>query len=246
MEYRYAEQKGINDEAFKKDEELSRNIQDMAKELETKSEQQQENSFVELNSLREQIAALAEKQEEASAAESAGKAAASAADAASLQKLQEDLEGLKKEATSAAEDSEAVAKLRGDLQALKQGSEEFQTNQSKTNEEQTKKNEAMDQVTKAMTGFEEKFGSLVQEQAELLGKVETKAENKDLQTVRARVEGGFNALVTKMEADRWIRSQADVIADGISQNFLGLIDSTCEKLSLRVQKVESALSDTSA
>merc|ERR1719389_1629379 len=113
----------------------------MAKELETKSEQQQENNFVELNSLREQIAALAEKQEEASAAESAGKAAASAADAAALQKLREDLEGLKKEASSAAEDSEAVAKLRGDLQALKQGSEEFQTNQSKTNEEQTKKNE---------------------------------------------------------------------------------------------------------
>jgi len=134
--------------------------------------------------------------------------------------------------------------------ALKQGTDQFQTSQTKTNEEQTKKSDAADQTNKdrdaSSKGFEEQLGAMVQTCADLTGKVETMAKKEEVTQLKARVEGGFNAIVVHMEAERWVKSNCDTVADGISQSFLGLVDQTCEKLALRVSKVESALSDTGA
>jgi len=192
IEYRYAEQKGINDEAYAKDKELS-----------------------------DRIDVLAKTGEEHSA-----------------------------KATSSAEESEAVAKLRGDVTGIKQSTEAFHSSQTKTNEEQAKKNETYDQINKdrdaAVAGFEEQLGSMVQSCADVMGRVDSMAKKEDVKKLKARVDGGFNALVVQMESERWLKANTDSVADGIGQAFMSLVDQTSEKLSVRVQKIENALSDSGA
>jgi len=192
LEYRYAEQKGINDEAYTKDKELS-----------------------------DRLDGLAKKDGEESA-----------------------------KAASSAEDSEAVAKLRGDVLAIKQSGEEFHTSQTKTNEEQAMKSEVFHKINKdrdkAAAGFEEQLGSMVQSCADVMGRVDSMAKKEDLKKLKARVEGGFSALVVQMESERWLKANVDSVADGIGQAFMSLVDQTSERASVRLQKIEEALAESGA
>lgn len=153
-------------------------------------------------------------------------------------------------AASSAEDSEAVAKLRGDVNAIKQSTEAFHSDQTKTNEEQAKKNEQYEQLNKdrdtAAAGFEEQLGSMVQSCADIMGSVDSMAKKEDVTKLKARVEGGFKAMVVQMESERWLKANTDSVADGIGQAFMSLVDQTSEKLSVRVQKIENALSESGA
>jgi len=128
---------------------------------------------------------------------------------------------------------------------VKEGSEKFQGDQTKTNEEQAKKLASLDEIQER-TDFAEQLGSVLEKCADFMGMVETKAEKADVKKLHARVEGGFSSIVVQMETERWLKAHADSVADGISQQFLGLVDQTCEKLSLRVAKVEKAMTDPGA
>jgi len=201
-EYRYAEQKGINDESYKQDKELSDRIDAMAK--------------------KEDEAATKAAEASAKGAEASAKAAASA------------------------EESEALAKLRGDVQGLQQTSQEFHISQAKTNEEQAKRNEANDQANKARDDVAALLGEQVESCKDAMGKVDSMAKKEEVRQLKARVEGGFNALIVQIEAQRWLKANIDSVSDGVSQAFMQLVDQTSERVSKRVSKVESALADPGA
>merc|ERR1712070_158479 len=225
LEYRYAEQKGINDEAYNKDKELS-----------------------------ERLDGLVETQTKATTDEAKAKEAGAAEAADAVQKLREELANVRQssaeaasKAATAAEESESVAKLRGDLQAVEQSSEEFQAEQTKINEEQTKQNETLEKSLQDLheqsAGFRENLDTTLGNVADLMGRVDGMAEKEEVLKLAARVEGGFDSLLVHIETEKWLKSHSDGVADGITQSFLGLVDQTCEKLAVRVQKIESAISD---
>merc|ERR1712176_978913 len=54
-------------------------------------------------------------------------------------------------------------------------------------------------------GLEEQMGALVQTAAELMGRFEECAPKQAVTQLRARVDGGFDALLVRLEADRWMR-----------------------------------------
>mmetsp|Transcript_79996 Transcript_79996/g.124752 ORF Transcript_79996/g.124752 Transcript_79996/m.124752 type:complete len:1771 (+) Transcript_79996:28-5340(+) len=191
----------------------------------------------ELDELQAKTSQVAAKQEAVAASEMAAKAAASQEEAETLRKLREEYDAFKTSteadskntAETLAQEAQIVQKLRADL-------DEFQSAQKNKGEENAK----------TFSGYEEQLGSVVQSVADVMGKLETKAPKEDLNKVKARVEGGFDAIVVQLEAERWLRGQVDSVADGISQSFMHLLDQTSEKLSNRVHKVELALAENSA
>ena len=84
-----------------------------------------------IKKLREEVASVKQASEEAKA--SASEASAKAA--------------------SAAAESEALAKLRGDVMAVKEGSEKLHSEQTKTNQEQSKINEAVHRAVDGNKSF---------------------------------------------------------------------------------------------
>eukprot|EP00747_Dinoflagellata_sp_TGD_P108808 gnl/TRDRNA2_/TRDRNA2_170522_c3_seq6.p1 gnl/TRDRNA2_/TRDRNA2_170522_c3~~gnl/TRDRNA2_/TRDRNA2_170522_c3_seq6.p1 ORF type:complete len:185 (+),score=58.22 gnl/TRDRNA2_/TRDRNA2_170522_c3_seq6:53-556(+) len=55
--------------------------------------------------------------------------------------------------------------------------------------------------------------------------------------LEAHVDGGFDAIVVKLETERWMRTNVDAVADSITNQFLQLVD-------MRVQRVEEKLAAT--
>jgi chromosome segregation ATPase len=67
-----------------------------------------------------------------------------------------------------------------------------------------------------------------------------RAANAEL---KARMEGGFDAMLVQLEAERWLRGQVDSVADRVTQDMVGVLDKTCDQLATRVLKVEKNLAD---
>lgn len=191
----------------------------------------------------------------ATKAEAAVKAEAAAEQAEALQKMQVELEGLRTtcaklqeaevrasadvkaetaaKAEVAAEQAKAMQGVRADLENLRasctgiqEAGAKINAAQDAINKAQAQKNEAQDRLNK---------------DCETKASAATKSLTEALAQLRARVDGGFHALVVQLEVDRWTRSAVDGVADGISQHFLNHLDQTSVKLTSRVQKCENAL-----
>uniref|UniRef100_A0A7S1LT24 Uncharacterized protein n=1 Tax=Alexandrium catenella TaxID=2925 RepID=A0A7S1LT24_ALECA len=98
-------------------------------------------------------------------------------------------------------------------------------------------------LEKTSSGLEEQMGALVQSTAELMGKVEELAPAEALKKLSARVDGGFSALLVRLETDKWMRENVDKVADNVSNSFLRLLDDSSQKLSGRMERCEQRLSE---
>merc|ERR1712050_55218 len=98
------------------------------------------------------------------------------------------------------------------------------------------------EAEKTNAGLSEQMGSLVQSTADIMGKVETCAKQEVVSKLSARVEGGFDALILRLESEKWMRENVDKIADNVANSFLRLLDDSSQKLAARVDKLEHRMS----
>merc|ERR1712113_838269 len=96
----------------------------------------------------------------------------------------------------------------------------------------------MAEVAKTSSGLAEQMGSLVQSTAEIMGQIDECAKKDVVSKLGARVEGGFDAIIVRLESERWMRENVDKIADNVANSFLRLLDDSSQKLTARVDKLE--------
>jgi len=138
---------------------------------------------------------------------------------------------------------------------LKREATELRDLQGKQQEEQSK---ATQEVQQRQQAAGEELKSLDKKLEELSGMKDAAAKSEELVqscqaevtilqekldqevgTVRLRMEGGFKALLQRLEAQSWLRENVDTVADGVSNSFLRLLDKSSEKLKERVDKLEA-------
>jgi len=76
--------------------------------------------------------------------------------------------------------------------------------------------------------------------SDLSSKVDKCPSPKELVRLRARIDGGLNALMLRVETTRWTEEVVSSSADSIHNSFLGLLDKTAVKLEERVKKLEAS------
>eukprot|EP00928_Gymnodinium_smaydae_P048252 TRINITY_DN3224_c0_g1_i1.p1 TRINITY_DN3224_c0_g1~~TRINITY_DN3224_c0_g1_i1.p1 ORF type:complete len:1847 (-),score=578.76 TRINITY_DN3224_c0_g1_i1:73-5613(-) len=101
--------------------------------------------------------------------------------------------------------------------------------------------ETLQTVKKRHDGLEEQMGAIVQTAADALSKVDSCAKHEDLKSLRAHTDGALDAMLLRLETERWMHENFNGVADGITNSFLGLLDQTTEKLQARVRSCEDRL-----
>jgi len=90
-------------------------------------------------------------------------------------------------------------------------------------------------------GLEEKLATLALTSAELERGLADCAPKESVDQLEARVDGGFDAMLVRLETQRWVSENVDKVADSVSQQFLHLIDDYVQQLRGRMEKCEKAL-----
>merc|ERR1711920_368126 len=146
----------------------------------------------------------------------------------------------KQEATG--QEMESVSKKIEEADANGKAGAEFEEQQLKNVAEIAALQAQVGTFTKALEttsqGLSDQMGHLVQSTAECLGKVEECESKEVVSKLSARLEGGFDAIIVRMEADKYMRENVDKIADNVANSFLRLLDDSSQKITARVDKLE--------
>eukprot|EP00927_Polykrikos_kofoidii_P020074 TRINITY_DN19466_c0_g1_i1.p1 TRINITY_DN19466_c0_g1~~TRINITY_DN19466_c0_g1_i1.p1 ORF type:complete len:1321 (-),score=340.44 TRINITY_DN19466_c0_g1_i1:185-3640(-) len=78
-------------------------------------------------------------------------------------------------------------------------------------------------------------------EAEIEKRLGTRASMEALRRLRARVDGGFDAMLLRLETMCWAHQAFDASADNIGNSFLSLLDKGSVKLEERVKRCEQKL-----
>lgn len=208
--------------------------------LKKESAEESKVQLEKLQSLEQQIKQLEE-------AEKKAEAVAMDKDAG-VRKEQEqhkaDLEDLKKRLKEAETQDAELKRESSELRDL-QGKQ--QEEQSKATQEVQQRQEAAGEELKSLQKKLEELSSMKDAAAkseELVQSCQTEVTilqeklDQEVGTVKLRMEGGFKALLQRLEAEKWLRENVDTVADGVSNSFLRLLDKSSDKLKERVDKLE--------
>eukprot|EP00440_Ansanella_granifera_P031476 gb/GFBE01034172.1/.p1 GENE.gb/GFBE01034172.1/~~gb/GFBE01034172.1/.p1 ORF type:complete len:1704 (+),score=596.65 gb/GFBE01034172.1/:1-5112(+) len=220
---------------------------ELEKELEKlKSEQKEALARVE-----QQLQKTAEAEQKAAAEASARTDEEKKQREKEVEGQKEELQDLQKR-MQAAEAADEL--LKKEAETLRQAQEKDRGDQAKINQQVQQRQDAttddimlVGQKLEELARQSDSSAAVEEVAAKLQHDMEGLQEHsKDMEEkisfVHVRMEGGFQAMLERLEAERWVAQSVDKVADSTNNAFLKLLDDATFQLNQRVEKLEKVAS----